>query len=67
MQIKLSTKSSLKELAASINKYVKVKNQVVKDELQNISKSFGRKTLNHEESKTLWKETNIMLSCVSIF
>lgn len=31
--IKLSTKSSLKELAASINKYVKVKNQVVKDEL----------------------------------
>ncbi|XP_020207731.1 protein disulfide isomerase-like 1-6 [Cajanus cajan] len=31
--IKLSTKSSLKELAASINKYLKVKNQVVKDEL----------------------------------
>ncbi|KAG4972563.1 hypothetical protein JHK82_038234 [Glycine max] len=31
--IKLSTKSSLKELAASINKYLKVKNQVLKDEL----------------------------------
>ncbi|XP_027344209.1 protein disulfide isomerase-like 1-6 isoform X2 [Abrus precatorius] len=31
--IKLSTKSSLKELAASINKHLKVKNQVVKDEL----------------------------------
>lgn len=31
--IKLSTKSSLKELATSINKYLKVKNQVVKDEL----------------------------------
>ncbi|KAK7402299.1 hypothetical protein VNO78_14452 [Psophocarpus tetragonolobus] len=31
--IKLSTKSSLKELAGSINKYLKVKNQVIKDEL----------------------------------
>ncbi|RHN75893.1 putative protein disulfide-isomerase [Medicago truncatula] len=31
--IKLSTKSSLKELAASINKHVKVKDQVAKDEL----------------------------------
>ncbi|RDX73265.1 Protein disulfide isomerase-like 1-6 [Mucuna pruriens] len=31
--IKLSTKSSLKELAASINKYLKVKNKVAKDEL----------------------------------
>ncbi|KAK7271915.1 hypothetical protein RJT34_28188 [Clitoria ternatea] len=31
--IKLSTKSSLKELAASISKHLKVKNQVVKDEL----------------------------------
>ncbi|XP_028789292.1 protein disulfide isomerase-like 1-6 [Neltuma alba] len=31
--IKLSTKSSLKELAASINKHLKVKDQTVKDEL----------------------------------
>ncbi|KAI9107905.1 hypothetical protein K1719_021241 [Acacia pycnantha] len=31
--IKLSTKSSLKELAASINKHLKVKDQAVKDEL----------------------------------
>ncbi|KAI4355638.1 hypothetical protein L6164_004388 [Bauhinia variegata] len=31
--IKLHTKSSLKELAASINKHLKVKDQVVKDEL----------------------------------
>lgn len=31
--IKLSTKSCLKELAASINKHVKVKDQVAKDEL----------------------------------
>lgn len=31
--IKLSTKSSLKELAASINKHLKVRNQVDKDEL----------------------------------
>ena len=33
MQIQLSTKSSLKELAASVNKHLKVKNQVAKDEL----------------------------------
>jgi protein disulfide-isomerase A1 len=33
MQIKLPTKSSLKELAASINKHIKIKNQVDKDEL----------------------------------
>ncbi|GAU10998.1 hypothetical protein TSUD_112920 [Trifolium subterraneum] len=31
--IKLPTKSSLKELAASINKHIKIKNQVAKDEL----------------------------------
>ncbi|KAJ1433965.1 Thioredoxin-like superfamily [Sesbania bispinosa] len=31
--IKLSTKSSLKELAASISKHLKVKNQIIKDEL----------------------------------
>ncbi|KAF1886514.1 hypothetical protein Lal_00045747 [Lupinus albus] len=31
--IKLSTKSGLKELAASINKHLKVQNEVVKDEL----------------------------------
>ncbi|CAK8535790.1 unnamed protein product [Lathyrus sativus] len=31
--IKLPTKASLKELAASINKHIKVKNQVAKDEL----------------------------------
>lgn len=33
LQIKLSTKSGVKELAASINKIVKAQNKVTKDEL----------------------------------